>query len=146
MHEIFKEVAAIYLNDGIEKIKIKDWQGALIDLDKVLNLDNSLLEAIFYKGYATRELHLYNESIEYFKMVLSIDPNHLAALLQMSYSLCSLKRYEEALTIINKAVSIEPDDWWCYIKRAGIKEALGDLDGAKMDEDIAGKMDHDFPF
>lgn len=146
MHEIFKEVAAIYLKDGEEKVHNKDYQAALIDLDKALNLDGNLIQAIFYKGYATRELHLYDESIEYFKKVLSVDPNHLAALLQKSYSLCSLKRYEEALTIINRAVSIEPDDWWCYIKRAGIKEALGDLEGAKMDEDIAGKMDHDFPF
>lgn len=91
MHEIFKEVAVIYSNDGIEKIKIKDWEGALIDLDKALNLDSNLLEAIFYKGYATRELSQYDESIEHFKKVLSIDPNHIAALLQMSYSLCSLK-------------------------------------------------------
>lgn len=45
MHEIFKEVAAIYLKDGIEKIQGKDWQGALIDLDKALILDSSLLEA-----------------------------------------------------------------------------------------------------
>jgi len=88
---------------------------------------------------------LYDESIEHFKKVLCIDPNHIAALLQMSYSLCSLKRYEEALITLNKVIEICPD-WNNYMQRAAIKKSLDDLEGAKLDEDTAGKMAHDFPY
>jgi len=47
MHKIFKEVAAIYLKDGAEKVHNKEYHAALVDLDKALNLDDSLIEAIF---------------------------------------------------------------------------------------------------
>jgi len=143
MHEIFKEVAAIYLKDGIEKIKIKDWQGALYDLDKALNLDSNLIEAQFYIGMAKSELHQTEEAMVDFTKVLNINPNHVAALINMSYCLCRLKRDEEALIFMDRVIEIDPD-WYSYMHRAGIKETLGDLEGAKLDEDAAWKMGHDF--
>lgn len=145
MHEIFKEVAALYLKDGAEKVHNKEYQSALIDLDKALNLDASLIEAIFYKGYATRDLSLFEESIEYFNKVLSINPIHLAALIQMSYSLCSLNRNEEALFFMNRAIEID-SDWHTYMHRAGIKKAIGDFEGAKLDEDAAWEIGSVLPF
>jgi tetratricopeptide (TPR) repeat protein len=145
MHEIFKEVAAIYLKDGAEKVHNKEYKAAIIDLDKALNLNSSLNEAYFYKGYATRELHLFDESIVYFKEVLCIDHNHLAALIQMSYSLCSLNRNEEALIFMNRAIEID-SDWHTYMYRAAIRKSLGDLEGAKMDEDAAWEIGSTLPF
>src|ERR1035437_3650036 len=114
MHEIFKEVAAIYLKDGIEKIKIKDWQGALIDLNKALNLDSSLIEAQFYIGMAKGELHQTEEAMVDFTKVLYINPNHVAALINMSYCLCRLNRNEEALIFMNRAIEID-SDWHTYM-------------------------------
>lgn len=145
MHEIFKEVAVIYFKDGEGKVHNKEYLAALIDLNKALNLDSNLIEAIFYKGYATRELHLYDESIEYFKKVLSINPNHLAALIQMSYCLCRLKRDEEALIFMDRAIDID-SDWHTYMHRAAIKKSLGDFEGAKMDEDAAWEIGSTLPF
>lgn len=74
---------------------------------------------------------------------MSIDPNYLAALLQMSYSLCSLKRYEDALITLDKIIEIKPD-WYAFMQRAAIKKSLGDIEGAKLDEDAAWESGHDF--
>lgn len=145
MHEIFKQVAAIYLKDAIAKVHNKEYQSALIDLDKALNLDNTLHEVYFYKGFATRDLYLYEESMEYFTQMLSFNPNHVAALIQMSYSLCALKRYEEALIFMNRAIEND-SDYYTYMDRARIKEALGDLEGAAMDEEAAGEIGRELPF
>ncbi|MCA9805217.1 MAG: protein kinase [Cyanobacteria bacterium HKST-UBA02] len=42
-------------------------------------------------------------------------------------------RFEEALAICDRAIELEPDFNLLYIKRAEIKESLGDLDGAIAD-------------
>lgn len=145
MHEIFKEVAAIYLKDGMEKIRNKDWEGALVDLDKALNLDNSLIEAIFYIGFAKSDLNFTEEAMVEFTKVLTINPKHLAALINMSYCLCRLNRDEEALIFMNKAIEID-SDWHTYMHRAAIKKTLGDFEGAKLDEDAAWKIGSTLPF
>ena len=143
MHEIFKEVAAIYLKDGIEKIKYKDWEGALIDLDKALNLDSTLLEAQFYIGMAKSKLDRTEEAMADFNKVLNINPNHVAALINMSYCLSYLKREDEALIFMTKVIEISPD-WYNYMQRAAINKSLGNIEGAKLDEDAAWEMGHDF--
>ena len=102
-------------------------------------------DAYFEKGYAKRETQQYEDAMVDLNLALDIDPDHIAALYNLKYCLCSLNKDTEALPIMNRIVQLDPD-WWSYMGRAGIKEALGDIEGQKQDEAMAWEIGHDSPF
>ena len=135
--------AIYYLEKGKEQLYRKDFEGALLQFVKAIDLDTKSCEAHFFEGFAKRELLLYEESITSFDNALAIDPSHCASLMQKSYSLCALNEYEKALLIVDKLIESNPD-WYTYMQRASIKDSLEDFEGAELDRASAWKIGHCF--
>jgi tetratricopeptide (TPR) repeat protein len=60
--------------------------------------------------------------------------------------LIDLNRKQEALAEFSRAVSLGPDNFLAYVYTAGIKDEMGDLDGAEQDYEILVKLRPDYYF
>ena len=123
-------------------MELKQYPEAIDDLDTAIKLDPTNEEAYFNRGFAKREIEQYEDAIDDLNRVLDIDSDHVAALHNLKYCLCALNKDTEALPIMNRVIKLNPD-WYSYMGRAGIKEALADVEGQKKDEDKAWEIGHD---
>lgn len=58
-----------------EKIKAKDWEGAITILEKIIKADDSA-DAYNLLGFSYRNLKKYDESLKAYEKALNIDPEH----------------------------------------------------------------------
>ena len=70
-----KLLILIYAVKGFVKYKSKNYEGAIEDYNKALDLDPNYTEAYYNRGLAKDELQDYEGAIEDYNKALDLDPN-----------------------------------------------------------------------
>ena len=69
------KTALFYYKQGNEKIKLGDYQGAIADFSKSIELNPNVFPSYFSRGVAKLELGDYPGSIEDFNKAIELNPN-----------------------------------------------------------------------
>lgn len=105
--------------------KFNEYEKALVEIDKVLemNPDNSV--AWNNKGYYLASLKRYEEALKPLDKAIKLDPHSVRAWGNKAWALESLKRYREALETNEKAMQLNPMDAIVWTRKGWCLENLG---------------------
>ncbi|XP_066034028.1 sperm-associated antigen 1 isoform X2 [Chamaea fasciata] len=90
--------AAVYNNKAQAEIKLQDWDSALEDCEKVLDMEPGNIKALMRRATVHSHLHNYQTAIEDLNKVLSVEPENSMAkksLLEIEEKLKGLKPVSE---------------------------------------------------
>jgi tetratricopeptide (TPR) repeat protein/S1-C subfamily serine protease len=122
-----------YNNRGLIKDSLKDYKGALADLNDAIRL--SPQDASYYSNRAGTKFNLGDQEGGFFdySIAIHIDPNyHQAYFLRGSQKL-ALKDYKGSLSDLNRGLAISPREYLAFFYRGNAKLSLGDQEGAIAD-------------
>ena len=86
----------------------KEYEKAIENLDKILDIDPGNLVGIRNKGIVLVNLSKYEKAIEFIDRLLEKNPNDHSLLSRKGFSLEILGKHLEALECINKTLDIDP--------------------------------------
>jgi tetratricopeptide (TPR) repeat protein len=133
-----------FLEQGEAKLKIKDFQGAIEDFNKVLIFDPNNNVAYAYRGDAYLEIKNYQSAIENYDKSLKINPTIDFIYQNRGDAKKSLNDFQGAIDDYTKAIEIDAEWWAYYLKRADVKSTLKDYDSAIMDYNKVIELNPDY--
>ena len=124
-----------YLDAGIEKGRSGDYQEAIADYNKAIEIIPQYASAFGNRGSAKLALKDYQGSIADFNNVLEIDAKDALAYFSRGFAKSHLRNYRGAVADFNKAIEIIPQFAPAYSARGYIR-------GAKFGNDIGACQDY----
>ncbi len=121
-----------FLN-GIEKSELKDYEGAIADYTKAIEIQPNNEDAYHNRGIAKGYRKDYNGAIIDFTNVIRIDPNYELAYYNRGNAKDDLKDFNGAISDYNKAIKLNPNNSNTYNNRGIAKGHLKDYNGAITD-------------
>ena len=118
--------AAAYANSGIAKLKRHDFDGAIADFNRALQLDPKLAKVYESRGLAKREKHDLDSAIADFNRALQLDPQYAHAY----YSRGNAKREKHELIASGGVGVFSPDDKVTAKEKAALQGAIADFNRA----------------
>ena len=116
---------------GTTKLMVNDFAGALVDLQKAVELNRNLPEVYAYYGTALLSTGDQAGAQEAFEHALRDDPNNFDANLRMGLLLRKDEKYDEALKYIRHALEIRPGDPGVRYQIASIELSVGQVEAAR---------------
>src|SRR5204863_9745669 len=116
---------------GTTKLMVNDFAGALVDLQKAVELNPNLPEAYAYYGTALLSTGDQAGAQEAFEHALLDDPNNFDANLRMGLLLRKDEKYDEALKYIRHSLEIRPGDVGVRYQMASIELSVGQVEEAR---------------
>jgi Flp pilus assembly protein TadD len=116
---------------GTTKLMMNDFSGALVDLQKAVELNPHLPEVYAYYGTALLSTGDQAGAQEAFEHALRYDPNNFDANLRMGMVLRKDDRFDEALKYIRHALEIRPGDLGVRYQIASIELSVGQVEAAR---------------
>ena len=112
----------------------RDYQKAILDYDKVLELDSKAFHIYFYRGVAKANLNDFNGAIEdYSKYISSSNKNKYLGYYNRGLAKKKLENYKGAIEDYSKSIELNPTFENSYYARAESKAILKDNHGAILD-------------
>ena len=128
-----KPLAIKVSNSAKIKYAQGDYQGALSDYNRLLELDPQDLDALDNRSATKAQLGDYRGAIADANKSLRINPQNPKALNNRGAARVYLNDYQGALADFSKAIEINPRDAFAYTNRCAIKKELQDHQGAIAD-------------
>jgi tetratricopeptide (TPR) repeat protein len=127
--------ALALLETGKAKLAKKDYQGAISDLTRAVEIDRILASAYYYRGTAKRLSGDSEGCKADFNSLLEVDrtPINAEGYFNRGFARAYLGNKEGALQDFNKAIILNPDYAEAYEQRGKLKESMGDKAGAQED-------------
>jgi tetratricopeptide (TPR) repeat protein len=123
-----------FLNSGVTKYNNKDFDGALTDFSKAIELDTNYQTAYYNRGMTYFVTQRYGESILDFKKAIYLNPLDKAAYYKLSDSYEQIQDYESLLENCNTALKYFPqcdtflnNKGICNLRLGNIKDAITDF-------------------
>jgi len=123
-----------------------EWEDAEVLLNEVVRLYPDMVEARtergrFYwgRGFLLQALADYDEAKK-------LAGNDYWIALDRGNLLLEMNRRSQALEEFNRAIAINPSEYRAYAYSAGLKDDLGDIDGAERDYAILARLKPDYYF
>ena len=128
-------LAPIYCKRGEAYYQLKEYQQALTDFNRALELDPDYTWAYHSRGRVYDALKEYQQAIVDFNHMLEIDPNYTHGYCSRGWAYYWLKEYQQALADFNRALELHPDyayahygRGWAYCRLKGYQQAMADFD------------------
>ena len=136
--------ARAYNNRGCAKYQLGQYQEALVDYNKVIEL-NHPNKAITYCncGDAKNCLKQYEEAIVDYNKAIELNPNDATAYNNRGYAKYHLEQYQKAISDFNKAIELNSNFEEAYNNRGGAKYHLEQYQKAINDLNEAIKLNPD---
>ena len=122
-----------YLYRGIDKQSKGDFNGALTDFTKAIEIDPNLYDASLNRGVAKDDLDNYYGAIADFTTAIEIDPNYASAYYNRGLTKGNLENDYGAIADFTKAIEIDISFALAYYGRGIAKHNLDDYYGAIKD-------------
>ena len=139
-----KKTKESYNSDGDKKSKLKDYQGAISDYTKAIDIDPNYSIAYFNRGFVKSKLKDYYGAISDYNKAIEHNPNHRNSYINRGIAKGNLKDYYGAISDYNKAIEIDPNYSISYTNRGVSKVNLKDYQGAISDYTRAIEIDPNY--
>ncbi len=125
---------------GSALVNLKRYDEAIEDYYTAISSDSTDPDYYYNLGYAFDAMGDYGPAVDYYSIAIRLDPTDHSNIMDRAYAYLTLERIDEALADFDKAIELDPENWIYYINRAAVKKKNGDLDGAKLDRQLANKL------
>jgi tetratricopeptide (TPR) repeat protein len=139
--QISQLTAQDYFNRGFQRIKRRDYQGAIADFNQAIKIDPKFALAYTGRGGVKFNLEDYQGAIADLNQAIKIDPNLAVAYAGRGSAKLDLEDYQGAIADFNQAIKIDPSLAIAYNGRGSAKLNLEDSQGAIVDHNQAIKID-----
>jgi tetratricopeptide (TPR) repeat protein len=96
-------------NKAMLAINASNYEDAILNFDKILEIDPDNIVTLSNRGTALIELERYEEAITSFDKILSMQPTNIQALNNKGVALMKLQKYEDAILNFDKILEIDPE-------------------------------------
>jgi tetratricopeptide (TPR) repeat protein len=98
--------AEYFFNQGNAYYQLKDYQAAIADYTKAIEINPNITEPYIYRGSLYSKLNEYQAAIADYTKVIEINPNDAEAYFNRGIAYYDLKDYQAAITNTRKAAQI----------------------------------------
>ncbi|MBK7104817.1 MAG: hypothetical protein IPH62_05995 [Ignavibacteriae bacterium] len=105
-------------------------------------IENKLetLKTYYSRGHLFEELGNIWAAISDFNKAIEVDPHYKYSYLSLALVLADIKQYQDAIKMISKVIDLDASNPDYFIARSIWEEEIGDLEGTKLDKEIAEKL------
>ncbi|OQD43168.1 hypothetical protein BUL40_08770 [Croceivirga radicis] len=121
-----------FMNRGVLFLETKEYEKAITDLERAIQLNDKKAWAHFMKARAHFQIKNYSNSLISINRAIELEATNWRYFNLRGMTLNNLERYNEALSDFNKAVDISNHDY-AYNNRGFTKYKLGNLKEALED-------------
>ena len=129
-----------YYDRGCEKLTLKDYYGAIEDLDRAIRFNSNHFNAFNNRGICKYNLKDYKRAIEDFDKALEINPDYIDAYYNRSLARFMLKDYTGVIEDIDKMIGSKPKFADAYYLRGLAQIGLGQNDLGCLDLKKAAEL------
>ena len=104
-----KNLAGAYNNRGNSYNELKQYERAIEDLNKAIEIEPEDAEAYYNRGDSYNKLKQYERAIQDFDKAIGLKPDYAEAYNNRGNSCDGLKQYERAIEDFDKAIELKPD-------------------------------------
>jgi tetratricopeptide (TPR) repeat protein len=112
-----KHRAIVYGERGSLHQDMEDYEKAVADFTRALELDESLSWVRAFRGDTYRDLNRYDDSVADLGRVIETRPDYVWAIASRGTTYQWMGRYSEALEDFERVLELDPDDEWATISR-----------------------------
>ncbi|MEO0536487.1 MAG: tetratricopeptide repeat protein, partial [Cyanobacteria bacterium P01_A01_bin.123] len=139
-----EKTAQEYYEDGNAKRDSENYQGAIDDYTKAIELNPDYADAYNNRGIAKRALGDNQDAIDDYTKAIELNPNYADAYTNRGNAKGALEEYQGAIADHTKAIELNSDYALAYNNRGIAKRALGDNQGAIDDYNEAIQIDQNW--
>ena len=144
---LYSQTAGEFIEKSKEKSDMKDYEGAIIDYTKAIELKPDYILAYYLRGEARYILEDYPGAIVDYTRVIELKPNYIDVFFSRARAKSLLEDYRGAISDYTKAIELKPDFEYAYYNNRGLaKSSLKDYRGAIMDYTKAIELKPDFDY
>ena len=136
-----KQRAEEYFYSAGAKYDLGDYEGAVQDCNKAIELDPDYASAYYNRGIAKYGLGDYEGAVQDYSKAIELNPDYANAYYNRAYAKDNLGDYEGAVQDYSKAIELSDDCSSAYNNRGVAKHYLGDYKGAIQDYSKAIELD-----
>jgi tetratricopeptide (TPR) repeat protein len=137
------KTAKEFFESGVIKQNDKNFEGAIADYNKAIEIDPNLVRVYNNRGNAKSDLKDYKGAILDFSKALEIDPNDNYIYCNRGLAKTKIKDYTGAILDYTKALSIDSKDANSYMGRGITHNYLGNKKNACSDWLKAGELGYE---
>lgn len=131
------KLTAVELFDrGTDKDSNRDYESAIIDFTKAIEIDGEYIDAYRYRAIAKSSLCEYDDAIQDYSKMIEINIEDLQAYSNRAYLKTILKDFKGAIEDYNKAIELDNESK-LFTSRGKAKMQILDFKGAMLDFNIA---------
>lgn len=130
-----------YGSRGLFFFESKNYESALVDFKKALDLDPTSIDYLFNLAMVHEKLNQFDDAERLFDQVTSMDNNHAGAYFNLGNIQFKRKAYQEAISLFTIALHIDNTNASILYNRAIAKYRLGMTEEACKDMELANKLD-----
>ncbi|MFZ4523191.1 MAG: tetratricopeptide repeat protein [Bacteroidales bacterium] len=121
----YQAIPQAYHNRGLYLMNHGQWDEALSDFDKAIQLDPNHVEAYNNRGNIYMNNNMDDKALSDFNKAIELKPGFAKAYYNRGIVLMKQKRYDQSLNDYNKAIELKMDDMEIYINKGYIFMTLG---------------------
>lgn len=128
------------LRKAAVNIELQQWDYAIEEYGRVLNIDANSLPALYYRAYAHNHLRHYDMARADYERFLQLLPRHFEARLGLAMTMRRQGKARDVTEELNRLVEMFPDSAVAYAVRADFEQEQAQYDLALYDWDEALRL------
>ncbi len=133
-----------YVNRGFTYDQLQRYKEALVDYERAIQLDHTLIQIYYNRGLTYRNLHRNNEALADYNWAIQLDPTYAPAYNDRGITYYNLGQYEEALTDYDRAIQLDPTYAPAYSNRGLTYYDLQRYEEALINYNQAIQLNHTY--
>lgn len=117
----------------LDKDTIGDWEGALKQLNKAIELQPEFQKAFHYRAIIQSDLQRYDDAMENINHALELDGNAIESFFVRAGLFANKGNFSSAMKDIDAIILLDADNGRAYDRRGYLKIELGDKGGGCQD-------------
>lgn len=126
-------LAHIYRKRGFAYKRLKEYERAIEDYNRAIDLLPDYARAYASRGSAYRSLRDFEHALADYNRALELWPNYVWVYAGRGRTYSHLKEYQQSIQDLNHAIEIEPDYAWAYFVRGFTHLLVKDVAQARND-------------